>query len=141
MTAMREIKFRGRDTNGNWHYGDLLRYVRDSYDMIIPAGHANSDDLYDDVVCVDYDTVGQYTGLLDYKGNEIFEGDILKKRDELAWRTVDRGVVFWHNSECRWCVKMRDGLVFSLTSRKSDTWRVIGNVHDNSGLLEDEKDA
>lgn len=54
---MREIKFRGRDTDGNWHYGDLLRYVRDSYDMIIPAGHANSDDLYDDAICcVDYVT-------------------------------------------------------------------------------------
>ena len=125
MTAMREIKFRGRDdlTGNGWVYGDF------SY------GYYGNQCLVDEISVVEK-TVGQFTGLKDHKDREIYEGDILQKRDELAWRTVDRGVVFWHSDECRWCVEMRDGLVFSLTSRKSNTWHVIGNVHDNPELLE-----
>lgn len=128
---MREIKFRGRRKNSSeWVYGAFLAipklcsYIYD----VQPDGQATR-------YLVEEDTVGQFTGLKDADGREIYEGDILQKRDELAWRTVDRGVVFWHSDECRWCVEMRDGLVFSLTSRKSNTWRVIGNIYDNPELI------
>jgi len=129
---MREIKFRGYGTDDKkrgWIYGNLL------IEKIVDLVCIQDENCH--VWEVEPESVGEYTGLQDSKGNEIFEGDILTKRDELAWRTVDRGVVFWHNGECRWCVEMRDGLVFSLTSRKSDTWRVIGNSYDNSELLKD----
>lgn len=135
---MREIKFRAK-SGTQWRYGDLYHNERGELVVYEPK---TSGQTLDGVpfdgwrIKVNPETVGQYTGLRDYKGNEIFEGDILQKRDELAWRTVDRGLVFWHSGECRWCVEMRDGLVFSLTSRKSNTWRVIGNIHDNPDLLE-----
>lgn len=136
---MREIKFRGRDTDGNWHYGDLLRYVSDSYDMIIPAGHANSDDLYDDVVCVDYDTVGQFTGLLDSNGQEIYEGDILDVDGDFLAEVVYCNGSFELYTKKETLGTLSD-IAYEYTCSIFDgvekTFSVVGNIHDNPGLLE-----
>src|SRR5574344_589637 len=64
---MREVKFRGQDCFGNWQFGSLVTdnktywFIRNS-------------------VCdvsVDPKTVGQYTGLKDKNGFEIYEVDTL----------------------------------------------------------------
>lgn len=127
---MREIKFRGRDTDGNWHYGDLLRYVRDSYDMIIPDGYANSDNLYDDVVSVDYETVGQFTGLKDSTGKEIYEGDIIKTQES------EIGIIVWENDLGGFRARLADNSFYTLTALFASMFSVIGNVYDNPELLE-----
>lgn len=58
----REIKFRGKSTNnGKWVYAEL---------------HALGMDLFNE--CVNEDTIGQFTGLRDKGGKEIYEGDIIK---------------------------------------------------------------
>lgn len=136
---MREVKFRGRDEDGEWNYGDLLRYVRDSYDMIIPDGYANSDNLYDDVVSVDYETVGQFTGLKDHKGHEIYEGDIVKvvSYGEESFHVVKYMVdedypafdldPVLNDGEC-------NSLSYSLNDLDTKII-VIGNIHDNPELL------
>ena len=135
---MREIKFRGRDTDRNWHYGDLLRYVRDSYDMIIPAGHANSDNLYDDVVCVDYDTIGQYTGLKDCEGREIFEGDILRYLPPWRWVDTKRiGVVVFEDYSFYVKNEYTTDLLFNIAVNSDGApFEVIGSIYDNPELLE-----
>ena len=71
---MRTIKFRGkRIDNGEWIIGDLIQ----SNNGVIQILPIESDIFFNNEV-VDPETVGQFTGLFDKNGKEIFEGDIVK---------------------------------------------------------------
>lgn len=72
---MRQIKFRGRDNNGEWHYGDLEHSPIGKFCRI---HEYRGDGFYKWHADVDPATVGQFTGLYDKHGREIYEGDIVK---------------------------------------------------------------
>lgn len=119
----REIKFRGRDIeNGHeWCYGSLTTYPNG--DKVITYFDSRGFELNCDV---DPATVGQYTGLEDRRGREIYEDDILRKANTgMIVRVIYDAPQF--------CFKLnRNG--DRLLDHPED-FEVVGNIHDNPGLL------
>lgn len=119
---MREIKFRGRDdlTGNGWVYGDF------SY------GYYGNQCLVDEISVVEK-TVGQFTGLKDSDGREIYEGDILSLRegsDEMI-QVID----FYAAITALDLSEMMNLRLLDYYFERGEV-RVIGNVHDNPELLE-----
>ena len=125
---MREIKFRGKFKNGNWEYGGL-RYGDMGQAYILPHG-ANSI-----VELVDRHTVGQYMGLKDKNGQEIYEGDIVKFINHNNGKELLREVN-WNEKDACFQFGDSDGWKFQnyLEMTKS-TMEIIGNTYENSELL------
>ena len=136
----REIKFRGRNDKHGWLTGHY--FVNRGVHFIVEDGIANPLNTWEDYA-VDPDTVGQYTGLKDRNGKEIFEGDILLLSDkdthqELA--VVEHGLYGWTFYNPKTVLRYEDG---SHTYRAVENCRfmfgtgeIIGNIHDNPELLE-----
>lgn len=131
---MREIKFRGkRLDNGEWVYG----YIREMFSdvdpngrfVICPAKTFSSDGWEDlDEVEVDPATVGQYTGLKDKNGREIYEGDILQ--DEIGFKgkiIYSMGAFYGDFGEGFELQYFSEGL--------HEACILAGNIHDDPELL------
>lgn len=125
---MRVIKFRGRKSNGSWIYGDLVRseddILGDVTTCIFPKKAYDSYDRY----IVDANTIGQFTGLRDKNGKEIYEGDILDFNGLKIEVRFVRGVfALLCNGDLdqEICGDCRTDLFA----------KVIGNIHDNPELL------
>lgn len=120
---MRTIKFRGKRVgNGGWVCGSLLWMNGVPYIYPDPAPEGWND--YEVIP----DTVGQFTGLTDKNGKEIYEGDIVDFNSRIQGISK---VVF--ESGCF----MADAKNYetALTYRVAIHARVIGNIHDNPELL------
>lgn len=137
----REIKFRGkRLDNGEWVEGTPVWSVNDRCYMIIGAEEAELIDFLCQVeyVEVDPDTVGQFTGLHDANGKEIYEGDvILEDKDPSMLEIVFRDGIFFASIGATHGENpyMNCALRVILDRRKT---HVIGNIHDNPELLKTE---
>lgn len=148
---MREILFRGKDDiNGEWRTG-----------FMVDSSHIGN---WVYACPVDPETVGQFTGLADKNGEEIFEGDIVKQTFE---KTVAIAIAdFWDGDEYADLYGEDVGVVVILPSKGaciknpiihrevngvttqdgetakmyknicSGRCEVIGNIHDNPELLE-----
>lgn len=130
----REIKFRGKDIyTEEWIYGNLVNIEEDRYAVlpVINTMRGETIAMYE----VSPDTVGQFTGLCDAQGKEIYEGDvILEDKDPTMLEIVFRdGIFFASIGNTRGeNPYMNCALHVILARRKA---RVIGNIHDNPELL------
>ena len=139
---MREIIFRGkRLDNGEWVYGSLFVGFKKSY--ICPEAIAMYN--FDGALClggfveVSPESVGQYTGLKDKHGKMIWEGDILGSRyDNLYPDDVAIEVVKWFRNG--WYIQQENNLPDALCEYGVLPYsEVIGNVHDNKSLLNNQE--
>lgn len=134
---MRQIKFRGkRLDNGEWVYGDL-EYSKRSNTARIHLYNNEGAYLWEEKV--DPDTVGQFTGLYDTHGKEIYEGDILHtigKNDLTKGKHYYRSVSFERGSFCMNVAEYNvTNPLHNHTIGGSLNWEVVGNIYDNPDLL------
>lgn len=154
----REIKFRGYATgigwvygslvNNLWTYSELSEYEKGSACCEIITGKYEGD-CWEDIaqqdgeaiISVVPDSVGEFTGLKDKNGKEIYEGDILKYTFE--WETYipdseesydnisikNREVLF---ADGAFRMKDESG---TLSQARDNNIEIIGNSYENAGLL------
>lgn len=136
------IKFRGkRIYNGMWMEGDLKTDLVPKGSMLpCPAISTTKGTI--GTFFVKTDTVGQFTGLTDKNGREIYEGDIIKfhfmtsspSTSELFPTKKFFGEITT-NKYNQWTI-LSDGLEIHIENAIK-YGEIIGNIYDNKELLED----
>lgn len=132
---MKKIEFRAKRTKHSnpserWIYGSYVQYkdYQGNERIAIVAHNGNYNDIHKE-------TVGQFTGLTDKCGKEIYEGDIIEDKNGI-------GVMIWFQTA--WGIASYaygyDGLksytaVDSFYINEAKEWSIIGNIYDNPELL------
>ena len=133
----RKIQFRGKSTsNKKWVYGDLhLRCLKP---------HIHTEPVVGSMLSLKFDideeTIGQFTGLKDKNGNEVYEGDIVHS---IEFNDIKHIVLYDEEYAAFMAVLINKQMGTEIETRCHITqeWidnypkEVIGNIFDNPELL------
>lgn len=146
---MRTIKFRGKRVDtGEWAYGNYIEKIKPT-EVVDVFWCGFIQDKAISMYKVIPETAGQFTGLTDKNGKEIYEGDILVAPDSSQdiWLNGNeyRCVVKYNNSYTRFLLSFYSiygGEGFSGNQETDqmcvyvkDGYYVAGNIHNNPELL------
>ena len=128
---MREIKFRAIEMGGRWVYGDLIHKRTSVGDAMIRCKNGIESD-------VDTTSIGQFTGLYDKDGEELYEGDIIRSFDS-------EGNSILHHIEYRgasFVAILKDsfplyGNIMTQDWLKEFKKTIIGNIHNDKEYLKE----
>lgn len=125
----REIKFRGKNLNGDWVYGNLSK-LGSKYKSIEPGFYISNRAGLPFAYHVRPETVGLFTGLKDISGNQIFEGDIVK-----SWYSRDTPLtdIVYTTDIVEYEINEHTGFA-GFKIEFFNECEVIGNIYDNPEL-------
>lgn len=122
---MRRILFRGQTNDEKWVYGD---YSLDKDGICIVQMDTKTE--------VNYNTIGQFTGLYDKNDKEIFEGDIIRRFDldnnEIIYIIIfdeEMGAFVAKKPILKLRSYINQDTIYNLG------FEIIGNIYDNKNLL------
>lgn len=124
----REIKFKAKRLDGKgWVEGSLIRSTTGIKERAYIVDNFSSMSDYS-VIGVDSSTVCQFTGLKDYEGKEIWEGDIVERKMYDLYKGIieAKGVIEY--IEGSFCV-MIDNIPYALYCKNV---RITGNKFDKN---------
>lgn len=120
-----------------WVYGDLIHKRHDRDALMIQDENGLGSDVIPE-------SVGQFTGLHDKNGKEIYEGDVVRFID-YTYTPLDglkhEGYIAYNKGYFE--IVVGDNLRYCLHSLQLWVYNhceVIGNIHDNPNLLTDDRD-
>ena len=111
-----------------WAVGSLVECYNGKTGIVSMTKYSEENGIKAIIDEVSPDTIGQYTGLKDKNGKEIYEGDIFK-----AGYFGGTDVVTWDVENARYIGRSPKGCI-SYVGREPAV-EIIGNIHDNPELL------